>query len=143
MLAGTYITPGGWNNQYEKWYEETVAALRNFQQLDQHPDLAKQLNAEQRQRVGAAIMERLRILATGRLFAYLRHRAPDDNVNYSILIYKLGDDEIAKSLGGPPVEILDTDDLAVDPTGAAACVSHRNAAEQTRQKLNNHVIRRI
>jgi hypothetical protein len=40
-----------------------------------------------------------------RLLAYLRHRQPDDNVGYSILIFRLTADEIDQAVSGPPVEL--------------------------------------
>ncbi len=44
-------------------------------------------------------------LRTRRLIAYLRHRRPDDNVNGSILIYRLEQGDIDQALAGPPVEL--------------------------------------
>jgi hypothetical protein len=38
-------------------------------------------------------------LRSRRLMAYLRHRRPDDNVNGSILIYRLGQDDIEQAFG--------------------------------------------
>ena len=40
-----------------------------------------------------------------RLLAYLRHRTPDDDVGYSILIFRLTAEEIEQALNGPPVEL--------------------------------------
>jgi hypothetical protein len=37
-----------------------------------------------------------------RLCAYLRHRTPDDEVGYSILIYRLSNEEVRRALGGTP-----------------------------------------
>jgi hypothetical protein len=48
------------------------------------------------------ILRAFEALRFARLAAYLRSRDPDDNVNYSILVYKLGDAEIARALDGPP-----------------------------------------
>ena len=37
--------------------------------------------------------------------AYLRQREPDDQVGYSILIYRLSDQDIQHALDGPLVEL--------------------------------------
>jgi hypothetical protein len=41
-------------------------------------------------------------LRLARLCAYLRHRTPDDEVGYSILIYRLSDEEVRQALDGAP-----------------------------------------
>jgi len=45
-------------------------------------------------------------LRLARLCAYLRHREPDDQVGYSILIYRLSDRQVQQALLGPPAELL-------------------------------------
>ena len=40
-----------------------------------------------------------------RLAAFLRHREPDDQVNYSILVYRLNEDDLSRALNGPPAEL--------------------------------------
>ena len=40
-----------------------------------------------------------------RLTAFLRRREPDDTVNYSILVYRLTEDDLARALDGPPPEL--------------------------------------
>jgi hypothetical protein len=40
-----------------------------------------------------------------RLTAYLRRRIPDDQINYSILVYRLSDADIRAALDGPPAEL--------------------------------------
>ena len=44
-------------------------------------------------------------LRTSRLFAFLRQRHPDDQVGYSILIYRLSDEDVQRALNGPPAEL--------------------------------------
>jgi len=41
-----------------------------------------------------------------RLASYLRQREPDDEIGYSILVYRLTDEEVAEAIDGPPVELL-------------------------------------
>ena len=45
-------------------------------------------------------------LRFARLFAYLRQRDPDDEIGYSILIYRLTRDDLRAALEGPPVEMV-------------------------------------
>ena len=45
-------------------------------------------------------------LRLARLSAYLRRRQPDDQVGYSILIFRLSDDEVRDALNGAPAELL-------------------------------------
>jgi hypothetical protein len=40
-----------------------------------------------------------------RLAAYLRQREPDDNVGFSILVYHLSEEDLARALDGPPAEL--------------------------------------
>lgn len=47
-------------------------------------------------------------LRFGRLRAWLRQREPDDQVGYSILIYRLSDADISSALQGPPAELAAT-----------------------------------
>jgi hypothetical protein len=44
-----------------------------------------------------------------RLTNFLRQREPDAEVNYSILIYRLGAADLNHALEGPPVELKDTE----------------------------------
>ena len=45
-------------------------------------------------------------LRLARLSAYLRRRAPDDQIGYSILIFRLDDRDVQEALTGPPAELL-------------------------------------
>jgi hypothetical protein len=80
---------GHWNERYERSYREHLATFRNQQHADvpaNPTDLARQWWE----------LEHLRL---ARLCAYLRTREPDDNVGYSILIYRVSDRELKIALG--------------------------------------------
>ena len=49
------------------------------------------------------IFEHLRM---GRLASYLRRIEPLDHINYTILIYRLTDEQVTEALHGPPVELF-------------------------------------
>ena len=108
MLQPVTYTPGDgpwgrWNARYEAWYRELgrraapilsddgnvrYDALRTGS-LD---DWIKTVNDFDEYRFA-------------RLTAYLRRRIPDDQINYSILVYRLTDAEVRAALDGPPAEM--------------------------------------
>ena len=57
-------------------------------------------------KVGAAnidtVLRAFEELRFSRLCMYLRQREPDDHVGYSILIYRLTDEDLAEALEGDP-----------------------------------------
>ena len=66
--------------------------------------LTSQPNDEQLVRYGASFLDLFDRARHGRLMAYLRERGPDANVNYSILVFRLSDEEVEEALFGPPPE---------------------------------------
>jgi hypothetical protein len=64
------------------------------------PVMRKNLLQETAANYWAACIKIYEHLRAARLCAYLRHRAPDDEVGYSILIYRLSDDEVQRALRG-------------------------------------------
>ena len=83
--------PGHWNKLYEERYQARQRQLKSSGEMT-----ADQLAAAK------AAFEYGQYL---RLLAYLRHRQPDANVGYSILIFRLTAEEIEQALNGPPVEL--------------------------------------
>jgi 4-amino-4-deoxy-L-arabinose transferase-like glycosyltransferase len=105
-LQQVYTPTGGrWRDDYERTYREVLENVRVLQSAD----------AETRSRLieskGDAFWNQTFMLfdwlRLARLCAFLRQRAPDDNVGHSILIYRLTAADLQKALFGPPVE-LDT-----------------------------------
>ena len=118
MLPGTYcvsatqiqtvlIKPWGpWTAQYENAYWGLMADL---------PELKKTIgDARGRDEFFKSVKDeetfgKLKLfdqLQFARLAAMLRQREPDDYVGYSILIYKLTEDDLLKALLGPPPELV-------------------------------------
>ena len=91
LLQTTYTGAfGPWSEPYEREYQR----------------LLEQVNRRQGTRESwSNVVARFRELRYARLCAYLRQREPDDSVGYSILIYRLTDEDIEAALTGPPVEI--------------------------------------
>jgi hypothetical protein len=95
---------GGWRRDYEKAYQE---ALHNVRQLiTAAPAARSALLRSKGEAFWTKTFTTLANLQLGRLYAFLRQRTPDDNVGYSILIYRLTRRDIHEALLGPPAELL-------------------------------------
>jgi 4-amino-4-deoxy-L-arabinose transferase-like glycosyltransferase len=103
MLQGLYfMTPGAWSARYESDYQSMLYNLKLYDSTatipSAHVALLRQ-TGEVFWRKNFAAFEHLR---TARLAAHLRRRAPDAEVGYSILIYRVGEQELSAALAGPP-----------------------------------------
>lgn len=98
-------TFGKWCKQFEREYLNTMEVARQYNLAENDPEgratLIKTIGSHRLDR----ILRRFGELRFGRLCLYLRHRAPDAQIGYSILIYRLSDDEIETALMEPPVEL--------------------------------------
>jgi dolichyl-phosphate-mannose-protein mannosyltransferase len=104
MLQSLYTrAPGPWAAPYERAYQMTRAEFERQPpngpggRAVQIPD--GETTAWQRRQ------NEFDQLRTSRLFAFLRQRHPDDQIGYSILIFRLSDDEVERALHGPPAEM--------------------------------------
>jgi hypothetical protein len=86
------VNQGNWNQSDEAAYQTALRQLQGYDQLD--PKSRNEIST---------IFERRRF---GRLCAYLRHREPTANVGYSILIFRLTEDDLREALRGPPAELM-------------------------------------
>lgn len=87
---------GPWTPEYEQQYRIVLSAHQQLTQgltLDLPPPL-DQLSPDQL----AATCD---VLAASRLMAYLRTRVPEDHIGFSILIFRLTDQEIEDAISGP------------------------------------------
>jgi 4-amino-4-deoxy-L-arabinose transferase-like glycosyltransferase len=94
--------PGPWVDLYEQIYQEQAKQVRAL--LRKPPDQIRATMAEN-PKYWWPLANSFRSLRLGRLCAYLRQRKPDANINYSILIYHLSDDEVREALEGPAAEL--------------------------------------
>ncbi|TMA81312.1 MAG: glycosyltransferase family 39 protein [Deltaproteobacteria bacterium] len=102
MLQSVYsLVPGPWAMPYEQHYQEALAGLRAIASTSDEAE-RQQLTSDFL-RDEFLLFEQLRF---ARLCAFLRRREPDDNVGYSILIYRLSDQDVREALYGPPAELL-------------------------------------
>ena len=90
---------GPWNQRFEKAYQSLAARVRPLMSDEASVRLAA-LNNESLEEweLTLAYYEMCRL---ARLTACLRQREPDDNINYSILVYKLTDADVERALEGP------------------------------------------
>ena len=92
--------PGPWAVPYEEAYRRGMSALRD---IATDPDPAER--ARRAAAVPPDVLTQLEQLRFARLMAYLRHREPDDEVGWSILIHRLSDADVRAALEGPPAEL--------------------------------------
>jgi len=94
---------GRWNGRYEAAYQELSAAVKPLMsgnQGDRRAALVRRSIAD-----WPPLLQRFEEYRFGRLTAYLRQREPDDEINFSILVYHLSEAEITRALDGPPQEL--------------------------------------
>jgi hypothetical protein len=96
---------GPWSQVYEQHYQVSLAVMKRYCNTASDPAARVTLIAND----GAASwvkkireFERLRF---ERLCAYLRHRAPDAQVGYSIFVFDLTNAEVDRALYGSPAEL--------------------------------------
>ena len=112
FISATLIQPvtqpgrgafGPWNTRLENRYQ----AVRQFMAPLLSDDVAERRRALTQLPIEQwySAINDYEFLRFHRLAAFLRQREPDDNVGFSILVYHLGDDDLARALDGPPVEL--------------------------------------
>jgi hypothetical protein len=96
---------GKWCKEFEHdyWGSMEVARLHSLTENDpeSRATMIKEVGPHRLDR----ILMRFEELRFGRLCLFLRHRIPDAQVGYSILIYRLSDNEIEAALLQPPLEL--------------------------------------
>jgi hypothetical protein len=115
---------GPWNSRDEHVFQQLAAAAKPFLSDDPSVRAAAVANASPDE----LWLLLLRVMQYdefrfARLKAYLRHRGPDDNVNYGILVYRLSDREIDRAVNGPPPEL--GPDVSVELEGPVQSPSHQ------------------
>ena len=112
MLPMVLVDPrGNWSIFYERVYWRALDWFEQFTALP--PDAQRAQLDTQGAAISRSVLE-FDALRMGRLMAFLRHRPPDDQIGYSILIYRLSDSDVARALdpNQRPAELTpDTVDL--------------------------------
>ena len=105
MLQGVYSRfHRPWTPANETLYGQVQAEINRWNSASNDPAARQRLLQEHGADSWAACIRIYGDLRLARLCAYLRHRAPDDEVGYSILIYRLSDEEVQRALGGASPE---------------------------------------
>ncbi len=101
MLQGVYspYTPP-WTQGDEKLYGLAHGEIRRWDASANDPRARGQLIQEKGAPYWSACLKTDGQLRLARLCAYLRQRTPDDEVGYSILIYRLSDEDVRRALEG-------------------------------------------
>jgi hypothetical protein len=98
--------PGPWNQLYERAWWRSLAAIDRYDRTLNDPAAHAALLAKTPQSAWDREYTRFDQLRFARLCAWLRHRRPpDDNIGYSILIWRLTKEEVFEAGLGPPVEL--------------------------------------
>ena len=102
MLQGLYfMTPGAWSQRYETDYQSMIYNMRLFDSTAVNPSARSALLHQTGEAFWVKNFQAFEHLRTARLAAFLRRRPPDDQVGFSILIYRVNDRELAEALLGP------------------------------------------
>jgi hypothetical protein len=93
---------GSWNERYEKTYQELSTTVKPLMESD----LATRKDALVRRSSAdwEILLNRFEEYRFGRLTAFLRQREPDDEINFTILVYRLSSADLTLALDGPPPE---------------------------------------
>jgi hypothetical protein len=101
MLQGLYfMTPGPWSRQYETDYQSMLYNMKLWDSTSTNPSARQALLRQTGEDFWVKNFRAFEHLRAARLAAFLRQRRPDAEVGYSILIYRLTDEELNRALFG-------------------------------------------
>jgi hypothetical protein len=106
MLQSLYLYARGiWGSYYEEPYREVLADVERFDRTNGDDEARRRLVGERGQAFWSKRFKEYSQLRAARLMAYLRQREPDAQIGYSILIYRLSDQDVRNALYGPLAEL--------------------------------------
>lgn len=97
--------PGHWAAPYEQLYRQILSNLSIWDRTQSDPQSRQRLLSEKGVEFWNNQIAMFLQLRFARLCAYLRQRVPDAEVGYSILIYRLSNQEVEQALFSPPAEL--------------------------------------
>lgn len=101
-ISATRLQGGKWNSSLESFYQHVKGEKARWDatvtDLAVHESLLKEKGLD----YWNSCLGADRLLKFVRLCCYLRQREPDDEVGYSILIYRLSDENVRQALEGSP-----------------------------------------
>ena len=110
LISATMLQPlnypitgpeGPWNERFETLYQELTRAVAPLLE-DSTPQVRLAQLHEHSPEDWAPVLARFDAFRFARLTAYLRRREPDENINYSVLVYHLTQADLDAALNGPP-----------------------------------------
>jgi hypothetical protein len=102
MLQGLYLMARGkWSAEHEEKYQATLHNLRILDGTGSSESDRAALLRQTGEDFWVKVFHALEQLRFARLAAHLRSREPDAHVGFSILIYRLSDQEVSRALFGP------------------------------------------
>jgi hypothetical protein len=103
MLQAVYLRAwGAWSELYEADYQGMRDNLALFDSTATNPFARSALIRQTGDAYWFQLFDAYEQFRLARLVAWLRRRSPDAQAGYSILIYKVSDDELRQALFGPP-----------------------------------------
>ena len=105
---------GPWKAGYEQRYLEIEREVTRFSKSGANSSDREALLAEHPVAYWLAHIRLFQELQFARLCADLRHRTPIAQPGYSILIFKLTDDEVSRAVDGPAAELFPDDEVSVE-----------------------------
>jgi 4-amino-4-deoxy-L-arabinose transferase-like glycosyltransferase len=107
LLPGVYnLLPGKWNEEYESRFKNLGKNVEQYRSLSATPEGLQQIQSFAPDKEWQDMFKMYESARFMRLASFLRQREPDDEIGYSLLVYRLTDAEVAQALEGPPVELL-------------------------------------
>lgn len=97
---------GPWSRGYEQQYQAALADIQRYRATASDPAARVALVANEGANVWGKRIRAFERLRFERLCAFLRHRSPDAQIGYSILVFELNDQEVNHALYGQPVELI-------------------------------------
>jgi hypothetical protein len=100
-------TPGAYTAEREKLFQELRQLEPQFAHFTADPAARAELGRAASEAQWENAMRRFQALRQARLSAYLRVRGPDAHAGYSILIYRIGAEELRRATAGSAAEWSD------------------------------------
>lgn len=106
MLQGVYLQiKRGWGPSHEQAYREVRSDIERYGRTRGDAESRRRLIQERGAEFWIQRFELHEQLQFSRLTRYLLQREPDDQIGYSILIYRLSDAQVREALEGPLPEL--------------------------------------
>ena len=115
MLDGVMLTDAGrWNREYESRLKNLRRNVQVYNALSKTPEGRRQLFSSEPEQEWQGMFQTYETMRFSRLASFLRQREADDEIGYSILVYRLTDADVAEAIDGPPVELLDRPEWQIE-----------------------------